>query len=1780
MALKMTVNGKVDANSKQRNRFLADPERVKKDLESERRITRLQQVREKSNSLARHIRQEVAAEQARQVQNLEQIKQKELDTWREHVMAKKYQDYRTSMFQVGAAHRAAQAETENTEQQKQLRADKMKKCRRLAAKRAVKHTPANVLRSTGGRELNVEGRATAGTQTPVQTEENGHVGKENRLCNKAACKVSDRQSSCKRKRNSCCQSNGQNDNNDEVETISDSSTDEHEAQPTASEASGRRLQKTPPVILDVDIESEDSLEICARDGIEINDLYMQTNRKFSRVVRPTPTSASELQKRSAAAASDAIPSRPRFTQITDLVRRTTLDTEMSLESTQRQPHELEIHMPRSPTRSLPRSPSKTTMSAAAQAGSSNVSPTRTVTEHPIPSNRAATILPADNRRQSTQLQKRSSLRNNNKESARSKVIDAGLRGNTALAQPKATVEVPTASSTVQPRTAKPMAEPAIPQPRMHHPMQQPPVQQLPHMQQMPMQQAQMNPLPPYIHPHAMYAPQILPPYAILPYPMQPYPMQTVCQYAPQPAPSQQPPVTSSTTSTSATPVSTTASHSTVSTTTYVLRQAQSGDTNTTGHVQFYDHNNKYRRNYKAPAQAVQINPQDSTRLNAMENARIENQLRQIREQELNNLRQVTDQRGQKALQREQVRRDCAELTEKLEALTQQQPQLLPSDANFVPSHRFADLALRREQKMNAAMEEMLLRPAIVTCPEVTVTRHTSPRTAATHTKSSVAEAINVGDPPPNKPDDVASTGSCCSILLDYVNDQSKQLRTELKSMQADTAKSIKLKSLLQRIEKIRAQLLAELQAGEMNGDHAQQVIDSIRKERANIHRGAARDISQREMELQQKEELLEERLRQLYKQQQKVNSQQDRRKKGDDGPVEIIIKVKSDGTVKHLVPKSKAQDKPNPKVATGQINKQSPTPSPTTSSSAPTEGAPAAVPSQVPVHNQRQNSIDSNSTSYRELPPVNYKNIKPVETAPPQAEPLHPMVAHYVQRLLGMSRNSIDQLGASSSEVPTPSESIINNPRNISSGSTVNETLIDNQRVERVQAFIRDNRSFVNELEDTLRNQQKDQRQQQEQEQLDKDHSERSFDQLWNRRWANQQQHHKDQAQVRETEGPTTSSRATTGRRPGPVALEEVSAKSTARSLANKAPQRAQHNQMTITEATTTTRITEKQRQRTVEPPRTSLISQSQVTSEQTATRQMERYAKLTENCTQRIAELTELITKVREEKQRLVEVTLTSASEGERHSTEYFDLPPLHTQEKPQEQVRSRTISDRSDSQDTTPSHSEALPLQKHKPTGASLDSGISISRPITAMGQEPPEVEPISLASSTQSNAPRRGKVPPATIRRYSPQLAAEELAHELSTITEVDTPAQSHIVPATPAPMPFPSFDQYAQELQLDLAHLDTDQSMRLQREFHELIQAIKHRGHGLDYREFPSISAYLHEITTTATHVHVETDPQSMAPSDLLQRLRLQNVSIREFPNRRDYIQHRLAREPPEQRELIDSASLDSSDSFNVEAELRQRRILKASFRRGPESGELPELEVASSTRRESIPPETSTYAPNESGIEPLSRSPLTIEVQLDMERMNVQRPVSMRQRQRHAEPPNSSVGSMSPEPRHTQRSAGGGLRQASSGRSADTPQEVSQMGRSLNLREFLTKELLRHRVHGGESSSESTDDSLKSNFLQSVIDSLTPSSPRTPAQGHATNGTNDRQKTSTPVVSFLSEPEKSGSAQSEDTQLFSVESRISAVHYADGTPPVPYEQQTSAGRSSRTPKPTTNRSSRK
>nr|XP_016998990.2 uncharacterized protein LOC108058624 [Drosophila takahashii] len=1678
MALQVTVNGKFGANLRRPVSRLDDPERVRKDLESQRRITRLQQVREKSNHLARHIREEVAAEKKRQIDKLEQVKQKELNAWREHVLVKKHQDYRSAIFQVGAAHRAAREENERIEQQKQERIEKIQRCRKQALKRSGKASVE--LRATNGMNLNAEGRATAGTQTPVVED------KENRLasgCHKPCCKG-------KRKRTASCSCAATEEEGEE------SSEDDSSILISDSPTSNRRLQKTPPVILDVEIEETISETHKNPEGLDINDRHIQTNRKFSHVVRPS---------------EDEVQRRPRFTQISDLVRRT--ETTTTIRTDPGQQGEA-VSAPPSPTKSLPRSPRKTLeREEAVPAAAPRKSPTRAATGSP-----KKTL--TTSRNQNTA--KRTVLKSN---PAPAKVIDAGIRKGQKPQKAPATLPKVTAIQE-PPRNLQPIPEqnmPAMPNPTMTHCYPVPQVQ-------------------PYMHP---YAQQPMQPYAMpysMPFPMQPQYPQHQPVYAPQQMMPQQPVVHVP----AVTAPPSTATQSTVSTTTFVMSTRGDPKTTQSGRVQFYDHGNKYHRTYDAPTQTVQCNEKDAGQLTAMDHARIENQLRELREQELDKLRKISNDRGQKALEREQVRRDCAELTEKLDALTQQQPQLLPSDANIIPSHRFADQAARREQKMNEAMEQMLLRPAIITCPEVR-SKPTPPNTS--RSKLNNPAALNVGEPPIQMGrDNLGSTESCCSILLDYVDDQSKQLRSDLKAEQSNSLKSMRLRSLLERIEKIRVQLLEELKAGEAVGsrsDNAQEMIDNIRQERADILSERTKTLNERESDLQQKEAILEQRLRKFYKEtKSKKSSEGDQAKPSsrDDGPLEIIIKVKSDGTVKQYVPRGKSKVKAKP--ATIDNEKE-----------VPLEAEPEKQPErengkQTLSQDHRQISIDSNSTAYRSLPPVSYKSFNPgmgsmpsPPAPPPASAPLHPMVVQYINRLLGMTRHSIDEMGVSSSYVATPTTSIINSSRNMTpcveaeTGRTEatpdDATAMHEQRMERVQTFIDDNRSFINELEDSIRCQQQMQKEQKSQ---DKEKSIRAFDQLWNKRLAKNleecQPSTKDKEQIREMmQGERVASQG-----------EKVRQQRTNDKVQQQRDQKGKKQSpggISLSLPTDVAKST---------PRFAADKSKSQTASEESSARNMERYAQLTENCTQRIAELTDLITKVREEKQRLVEVTLTSNSDGERQSTEYFDLP------NGQRQARCRTLSDRSDSQ--TPSTSEALPLQKNKPTAASRDSGIADSRPITAQGQVNVDAEPISLNSSTQGNTARgRMKAPPATIRRYSPQLNAEDLAHELSTITEVETPGQSHIVAATPVPKPFPSFDEYARELQLDLARLDADQSQRLQSEFNELVHVINQRTEGADYREFPSINAYLHNMTSTRIHLEIGQDA-TLSPGELMRQLRVVDENIQDFPKRREYLQKLLARQPADQRELIDSASLeqDSSDSFNVEEELRKRNILKNSFRRGNATDQ----EVASSTRRESVAPARND-PPNESGIDPLSGSNFSSDAEQRAQCWHA----TMHQRQQQADELCSSTTTSSPErPPRKSRLRGGQDRSYRSKDDSTTVQDASQIGRSLNLREFLTRELLKHRVHNGDTS-ESSDESLRGHFLKSVLHSLSPSSiTQTPGvgQSHATGATNDRQKTSTPVGSFLSIPEKSGSVNSTGTQLFSGESHISLVNYPDGTPPIPYEQK--------------------
>ncbi|KAH8346169.1 hypothetical protein KR067_007731 [Drosophila pandora] len=1723
MALHVPVNGKFGKVITR----LDDPERVRKDLESQRRITRLQQVREKSNHLAKKIREDVAAEKKRQIKNLEQLKQKELNAWREHVLVKKHQDYRTAIFQVGAAHRAAKEENERNEAMRQQKIDKIKNARKQAMKRSGKAVVE--LRATTGMNLNVEGRVTAGTQTPSLPLED----KENRICGgfeKGCFKdCTNMGKSTTNKKPSCGCPRPEED-----------SPSEDDASILPTECVD--LRKSSPVILDVDIDETEARELHEKGGMEIGDRFMQTNRKFSHIVRTSPNSSPERAPES--------PRRRRFTQITDLVKRTggTVRSEGIAEDEPRR------SIPPSPTKSVPSSPRRVTVRAELAPPPAAPCMVKSSLGSPKKSVSAA--------RQPQQLQKRTGVKTNPRPA---KVIDAGIQKN-----PKCKT-VPSKSTISE------------------EPRQQESQQRIPPNPQVCPQKFPMQPFPypPPTGPCINHYPQ---PYSMaytMPFPMIPHP-----QFLPPPPPPPpplppmyaQPPLAPVAVPAVTAPPSL-ATASCGSTTTFTTSQEPRTTQSQSGRVQFYDHGNKYHRTYDAPTQSVHSTDKDSCQPNAMENARVENQLRELREQELDNLRKISETRGQKALEREQVRRDCAELTEKLDALTQQQPQLLPSDANFIASHRYADAAVRREQKMNEAMEEMLLRPTIITCPEV---KDFSPPASAKAKSSRELGAINLGARPTQKDRlELGSSESCTEILLDYVDDQSNQLRSDLKSEGSNTLKCMKLRNLLDRIEQIRMQLLEELKAGEAKGsksDQAQDMINSIRQERADILSERTRTLNERESNLHKKEELLEKRLRKFYKETKgrKTTGEEETTSK-EDKPVEIIIKVRSDGTVKQYLPKGKSKFKANVISSEKDITSDTPREGPKQTDEE-TEKRPPAL-------DQRQVSIDSNSTAYRSLPPVSYKSFNPGQNSAASSrsgtdsQPLHPTIVHYIQRLLGMSRQSIDNLCVSSSEVPTPPASIIDSSRNKSQAvESHGETLIDEQRLEQVQTFISENRSFINDLEDSLRMRQQAEKKQRV---YDKETSSKAFDEIWNERLA----HNQDESQTKSKETKPTDK--------VPHKEKEAKGSSLPRSTSSKKAPHLQggnlpHPSIQFQEEQ------EKRIQKQKQPTKDPVINKSesekakklqsvstksigklstksaqgvgvtQKTKSQgkkESSKQVERYERLAENCTQRIAELTDLITKVREEKQRLVEVTLTSNSDGERQSTEYYDLPngQMQRQTTQSTQSRSRTVSDRSDTQ--TPSTSEALPLQKNKPTAASRDSGIADSRPLTAMGQVTGvDLEPISLPTSSTSNAQRqRTKAPPATIRRYSPQLDAEDLAHELSTIAEVETPGQSHIVPATPVPLPFPTFEQYAKEMNLDLTQFDANQSRKMELEFNDLVRAINERTGGSDYREFPSINAYLHNVTDTHDHrafnEHPHHDQTTLAPDVLVRQLRLLDVHLKAFPNRREYLQKLLANEPPDQRQLIDSASLESSDSLNVEEELRQRNILKTSFRRASFSNMA--HDVASSTRRESVAPNTNDL-PNESGIDPLSGSTGSSDTEYCEQRRHPK--TKERQKRPEADEIGSSTDVSLERPQRKSR-MGGGARSHNDSR----VQDASQIGRSLNLREFLTRELLKHRAYTGETSLESSDDSLKGHFLKSVLNSLSPtSSPYTPGIGVscATGITNDRQKTSTPVGSF-SMADKSRSMQSAGTQLFSGESRISLVHYPDGTPPVPYEQQQSTNESRQT-----------
>lgn len=311
--------------------------------------------------------------------------------------------------------------------------------------------------------------------------------------------------------------------------------------------------------------------------------------------------------------------------------------------------------------------------------------------------------------------------------------------------------------------------------------------------------------------------------------------------------------------------------------------------------------------------------------------------------------------------------------------------------------------------------------------------------------------------------------------------------------------------------------------------------------------------------------------------------------------------------------------------------------------------------------------------------------------------PSPPMLRHYITRLLGMSRKSIEQLAitdgrisTSSTSIETPNDSIINITSNQSATLQQSQT-IDQQHVEhynrKLQKFIDDNHQFLNDMEESLHRVEKT---------------------------TKKQAHSHDI---------------------GKIWLETLKQNS--------------NRSKSVKENV----IPSKSIIKNVEKSQPVQLQQQQKDDDEEKLKNL--YAQLTKNCNQRFAELNDKINKVRQEKQKLLEEALpppsptpppnqssnqqqrsssSSSSDCDMPSSEYcsFKLKQLLTENY---DSSSQSVAPKNDQrqqqQHQDDDGSKNLHLNSSKKfLGLSRDSGICTSRPVTSSDiRDSPDIRTIKF-------------------------------------------------------------------------------------------------------------------------------------------------------------------------------------------------------------------------------------------------------------------------------------------------------------------------------------------------------------------------------------------------------------------------------------------------------------------
>lgn len=599
----------------------------------------------------------------------------------------------------------------------------------------------------------------------------------------------------------------------------------------------------------------------------------------------------------------------------------------------------------------------------------------------------------------------------------------------------------------------------------------------------------------------------------------------------------------------------------------------------------------------------------------------------------------------------------------------------------------------------------------------------------------------------------ASAQDCNSFLLDYVASRTSSIADDIGKCRQESQKNDDQRNknkidaltiLSQRVDNLQKILTSEIERNETNGnrnidfildamaqvENKQKIIMKdtenetnqklkLDENKENEELKKKQSLKERERILKQKETILEQKIKELYQREkqltqqkkivtvQKNNVNEINSSSTDDIPVRITINVNKEKEKGQPIDKQKNEQIPNDKkwceILEKPIKKKSNEPKRTS------EIISKPLQKTKPIESSSQSTVTAYLSPPEIIPTKLTKMLreKLSISQPVKENSVNPQLLHYITRLLGMTRKSINQLNINSiSTVSTPSSSIINISQNqinsISSNSLPDLNAFDEAKLDQLNKFIAGNHSFVVDLNDTIDRATKN----------DKENQVTQEERVWSE------------------------------------ILKRKSKKT--RTISKK----SQKNDL------------------------------------------ITKYDDLTANCTKRIIDLDSMISKVREERQKLMENTLSSAGSivhGQKENvTEYLDFPVPQGQSDTKSDDGTIASLNKSNnnselknlntpSPELTSSSSAAIELlanksrnlstSKNYQLGESKDSGVGISRPVTSSDyRDSPELK--------QQTAPNRNEDSTNENYDFTRNISNSKLSSRIGEIIEAELQRNQNI------------------------------------------------------------------------------------------------------------------------------------------------------------------------------------------------------------------------------------------------------------------------------------------------------------------------------------------------------------------------------------------------------------------